>query len=91
MLNNYTFKLITTGETLSFSYRRNLTVYKFLIKLRILIKQRFNIENFTLIQGGTSLGELGHEYNFDEISTRITTIEELFKDTECFYIKEAVI
>jgi hypothetical protein len=87
MNNDYTFKLITTGETVSLSYPSTLTVCEFLTKLRRIIKQKYNIDKFSLIEGGTNLGELGYEYNFNDCPTRITTIQELFKNTVSFYIK----
>jgi len=88
MNNNYTFKLITTGETVSLSYPSNITVCKFLGKLRKIMKQKYNIDKFSLIEGGTNLGELGHEYNFNDYPTRIITIHEVFKNTISFYIKK---
>jgi len=87
MIKSYTFKLISTGESFSILYSDNITLCEFLYKIKKVIKRKYFIDSFQLIKGGTNLGELGYEYNFNSYPTRITTLREVFNDTVAFYIR----
>ncbi len=85
-VKSFSFKRIKTGEEVAVSFSTDTILCKFLTDISILFKDKYNIDNYMLIQGGTRLAENGKVYDFYDYPTRSATIRQVFGDTCCFYI-----
>lgn len=88
-LKLFTFKRIETGEEVTLQFSTNTVLCKFIVDISRTFKEKYNIKHYTLIQGGTELGEQGKVYYFYDYPTRTTTIQQVFENTTCFYIMNA--
>ena len=85
-MREYMFKLIKTGETVVLTFPTSLTLAKFIHAINNNFKERYGIDNYKLIEGGTKLAEAGQIYDFRNVPTRITTLFQFFGNTNTFYI-----
>jgi hypothetical protein len=88
-IKSFTFKRIETGEEVTLQFSTNTVLCKFIADISKIFKEKYNIEHYILIQGGTEWAEQGRVYNFYDYPTRTTTVQQLFENTVCFYIKNA--
>jgi len=82
----YTFKRITTGETVVLKFYHRNTLAEFISVLNDELKRRYNIDEYNLIEGGTVNGENGQVFDFRNVPTRVTTIFQFFGNINAFYI-----
>lgn len=85
-MREYMFKLIKTGETVVLIFPTTLTLAEFIHAINNNFKERYGIDNYKLIEGGTKLAEAGQIYDFRNVPTRITTLFQFFGNTNTFYI-----
>jgi len=82
----YMFKLIKTGETVVLRFPTSLTLAEFIHVINNNFKERYGIDEYKLIEGGTKLAEAGQIYDFRNVPTRITSLFQFFGNTNTFYI-----
>jgi len=85
-IKKYTFKLIKTGESVVLTFPINLTLAEFISAINNDFKERYGIDEYKLIEGGTKLAEAGQQYDFNNVPTRITTLFQFFGNANTFYI-----
>jgi len=85
-VKKYMFKLLKTGETVILTFSTSLTLAQFIFAIGNEFKERYGIDKYKLIEGGTKLAEAGQEYEFRNVPTRITTIFQFFDNTNTFYV-----
>jgi len=85
-VQKYMFKLLKTGETVVLTFSVNLTLAEFISAINNEFKERYSIDKYKLIEGGTKLAEAGQIYDFRNVPTRITTLFQFFGNTNTFYI-----
>ena len=82
----YIFKLLNTGETVVLTFSPDITLAEFIHAINNDFKERYGINEYKLIEGGTKLAEEGQIYDFRNVPTRITTLFQFFGNTNTFYI-----
>jgi hypothetical protein len=87
-VKTFVFKRIKTGEEVAVPFSTNTIICKFLADISTLFKEKYDIDNYILIQGGTELAENGKIYDFYNYPTRSATIHQVFGDTCSFYVMQ---